>query len=50
MVATCEETNCGFVWNTVEAGHFRIFTTVSAFIVIFSLMMIEISTDKLDSS
>jgi hypothetical protein len=38
MAVTSEETNCGFVWSTVEAGHFRIFTTVSAFINIFSFV------------
>jgi hypothetical protein len=52
MAATYEETNYGFAWSTVEAGHFKIFTIVSAFITIFCVGMkpVGMSTEKLESS
>jgi hypothetical protein len=52
MAAICEGTSCGFVWSIVEAGHFKIFTIVSTFIMIFFIGMkhVEMSTEKLEDS
>jgi hypothetical protein len=33
MAATCAETNCGFAWNIVGVGPFKIYITVSVFTI-----------------